>query len=132
MTSQRLVLHRALRELDRHVTAEEVAAAAADRLPGLALPTVYATLDLFAQLGVVRRVAAGSGAALYDPRSEDHAHLVCETCGAVTDVDVSVDLRTAAGAAARAGADVHAAEVVLRGRCARCLSAAPAPAAAAR
>jgi Fe2+ or Zn2+ uptake regulation protein len=133
VTSPRLVLHRALRELDRHVTAEEVAAAAADRLPGLALPTVYATLDLFAQLGVVRRVAAGSGAALYDPRAEDHAHLVCEVCGEVSDVEVQLDLRRAGRAAVRAGADVRAAEVVLRGRCARCLSAAaPAPAAAAR
>jgi Fe2+ or Zn2+ uptake regulation protein len=132
VTSQRLVLHRALRELDRHVTAEEVAAAAADRLPGLALPTVYATLDLFAQLGLVRRVAAGSGAALYDPRADEHAHLVCDACGAVSDVDVRLDLHAATRAAVRCGADVRAAEIVLRGRCADCLSAATAPAAAAR
>jgi Fe2+ or Zn2+ uptake regulation protein len=131
VTSQRLVLHRALRELDRHVTAEEVAAAAADRLPGLALPTVYATLDLLAQLGLVRRVPAGSGAALYDPRLDEHAHLICERCGAVSDVDVSVDLRTAARAATRAGADVRAAEVVLHGRCPACLSPSTATAAAA-
>jgi Fe2+ or Zn2+ uptake regulation protein len=131
VTSQRLVLHRALRELDRHVTAEEVAAAAADRLPGLALPTVYATLDLFAQLGLVRRVAAGSGAALYDPRTDEHAHLVCDSCGAVSDVDVRLDLRPATRAAARDGAAVHAAEVVLQGRCPACLRSAAAPAAAA-
>jgi Fe2+ or Zn2+ uptake regulation protein len=131
VTSQRLVLHRTLRDLDRHVTAEEVAAAAADRLPGLALPTVYATLDLLAQLGLVRRVAAGSGAALFDPRLDEHAHLVCEACGAVRDVEVNVDLGDAARAATRAGADVRAAEVVLHGRCPACLRASTAPAAAA-
>src|SRR5258707_7380017 len=79
VTSQRLVIHRLLRELDRHVTAEEVLRRAGERLPGISLPTVYATLDLLAEFGVARRISVG-GPILYDPRTEDHAHLRCRRC----------------------------------------------------
>ena len=70
VTSQRLILHRALRELDHHATAEELLRASEDRLPNLSLPTVYATLELFEELGVVRRIAGGPGPVLWDPRPE--------------------------------------------------------------
>src|SRR3954462_10588754 len=72
VTSQRVVLHRALAGLHRHVTAEEVARVAGQRLPGLALPTVYAALELFdepelvEELGLVRRIQAGA-AVVWDP-----------------------------------------------------------------
>ncbi|MGH2942821.1 MAG: Fur family transcriptional regulator, partial [Solirubrobacteraceae bacterium] len=56
VTPQRVVLHRALHELDRHVTADELLDAVADRLPNVSLPTIYATLDLLEELGMVRRV----------------------------------------------------------------------------
>src|SRR4051794_24889151 len=86
VTSQRLVINRALRELDRHVTAEEVLGEVSERLPNVSLPTVYATLDLFEELGIVRRAAVREGAVLYDPRAEQHHHLVCRRCGRVEDL----------------------------------------------
>src|SRR4051794_3546567 len=123
VTTQRVVLYEALLRLGRHATAEEVARAAAARLPGLALPTVYAALDLFEELGLVRRIAAG-GAVLFDPVTDGHAHLACRSCGAVVDVPAAVDTAAASRAAARAGALVDAAEVVLRGLCASCAASA--------
>src|SRR4051812_21752428 len=87
VTSQRLVIHRALRDLDRHVTAEGVLSAVTDRLRGIALPTISSTLGLFERLGVARRVSAGGGAVLYAPRREQHSHLICERCGKVEDLD---------------------------------------------
>lgn len=123
VTPQRLILHRVLREQDRHVSAEEVLRAAAPRLPNLALPTVYATLELFEELGIVRRVAAGQGAVLFDPRTEEHHHLVCRRCGTVVDVEAHVDPAPAVAAAAGGGARVDHAEVVLSGLCAACAAA---------
>src|SRR3954471_12884859 len=87
VTAQRIVLYRVLRELGRHATAEEVLRAASPRLPQLSLPTVYATLDLLAELALVRRLAPHAGAVLYDPSPEEHAHAVCRRCGSVTDLD---------------------------------------------
>src|SRR5204862_6778246 len=83
VTSQRLILHRALRELDRHATAEELLRSAGDRLPNLSLPTVYATLDLFEEMGIVRRIVGGAAGVLWDPRTDEHQHFACRRCGRV-------------------------------------------------
>ena len=115
VTSQRLVIGRLLREVDRHVTAEEVLRLASAQLPGVSLPTVYATLDLLAELGVARRVSVG-GPVLYDPRVEDHAHLRCRECGAVSDVDVPFDTAVALRAARAAGFEAEGAELVVEKR----------------
>src|SRR3954451_23782771 len=119
VTSQRLVIGRLLRELDRHVTAEEVLRRAGERLPGMSLPTVYATLDLLAELGEARRVSVG-GPVLYDPRTEDHAHVRCRTCGRVEDLAIPLDARAARDAARAAGYRADTAELVVEGRCAAC------------
>src|SRR6185437_11677947 len=95
VTSQRLVIHRVLHELDAHVTAEQVLDAVDDRLPGVSLPTVYATLELLEDLGAIRRVAVPGGPALYDPRTEPHHHMVCSVCGGAEDVFADVDLGAA-------------------------------------
>src|SRR5918998_1878344 len=93
VTPQRVVVHRALRELDRHVTADELLEAVADRVPNISLPTIYATLELFEELDMVRRVQR-AGTTLFDPRTDLHHHLVCTRCGAIEDVDS--ELETAA------------------------------------
>jgi Fe2+ or Zn2+ uptake regulation protein len=120
VTSQRLVLFRVLEELGRHASAEEIARASSERLPGLSLPTVYATLELFESLGLARRVDAGGPAALFDPRTDPHAHFACRRCGRVTDVDAAVDAGAAEAAARASGAEPDHVEVVLRGLCADC------------
>ena len=71
-TSQRLVMHRLLRERNRHLSAEELLDEASSRLPGISLPTVYSTLELFEDLGIVRRVKDGGGRLLWDTRGDDH------------------------------------------------------------
>lgn len=120
VTPQRVLIHRTLRELDRHVTADEVLASVSERLPNASLPTVYAALELFEELGMVRRVAAGSGAALYDPRTEEHQHVVCRSCGRVDDLDVKVEAAGALRAARRRGFEPAHAELVVSGLCGSC------------
>ena len=120
VTSQRLLIHRAFRELDHHASAEDVLAAVSPRLPNVSLPTVYATLDLFRELGIARRVSAGRGAILYDPRSKPHHHLACRRCGKVEDLDAPIDVAPALRAAGRSGFVAEGAEVVLSGLCSDC------------
>lgn len=120
LTTQRLVLLRALRELGRHATADELLRSAYDRLPTLALPTVYAALELFEELGLVRRIVVAAGPALYDPVLDGHAHLSCHRCGSTVDVPASLDLAAALDGAERAGHAPAGAEVVMTGLCAAC------------
>jgi Fe2+ or Zn2+ uptake regulation protein len=123
VTSQRLVLYRVLEELGRHAEAEEIARVSSERLPGLSLPTVYATLELFESLRLVRRVDAGGPATLFDPRTDPHAHFACRRCGTVLDLDAPVDATAAEAAARAAGAEPAAVDVVVHGRCAACRAA---------
>jgi Fe2+ or Zn2+ uptake regulation protein len=119
-TSQRLLIHAALQELGRHATADEVLTAVSPRLPSLSLPTVYATLELLEDLGLVRRVSAGSGPALWDPRTERHHHVACRRCGRVEDVEVHVDAAGPADAARRAGYEPERVELLVYGLCPAC------------
>src|SRR2546430_12825117 len=82
VTAQRLVAYRVLRQLNRHVTAEQLMAAMAERIPNVALPTIYATLDLLEELDMIRRVATVGGIAIYDPVLDTHHHMLCSNCGA--------------------------------------------------
>jgi len=120
VTSQRLVINRMLRSRDQHVTAEEVLGAVTKTLPGTSLPTVYATLELFEQLGIVRRVNSGGGAVLFDSRTVDHHHLICRSCGAVQDLDHEIPLDGVLDAARAQGFSPGRAAIVVDGLCSRC------------
>jgi Fe2+ or Zn2+ uptake regulation protein len=120
VTPQRLVIRRVVGELGRHVTAEEVHAAVSERLPNVSLPTVYSTLELLEELGEVRKVHAGGDAVLYDPRPDDHHHLVCKSCGRVEDLDAAVDAAPALRRARRTGFSAERASLVVTGLCRDC------------
>jgi Fe2+ or Zn2+ uptake regulation protein len=122
VTPQRVVVHRALLELDRHVTADELLDAVGDRLPNVSLPTIYATLELLEKLGMVRRVQR-AGTTLYDPRTDEHHHLVCTSCGSIEDLEFDLDTDALERAAARRGFERERIEAVVHGRCAACRAA---------
>ena len=86
VTSQRVVVHRALRELDRHVTADELLDAVSERLPNVSLPTIYATLDLLedldADLDTAKLERAATRHGFEHERIEAVVHGRCERCRA--------------------------------------------------
>lgn len=120
VTVQRLLILRALHDLGRHSTAEDVLAAVEETLPGVSLPTIYSALDLFETLGLARRVDPGSGPVLYDPKLDGHSHAVCRKCGKVEDIAVRTDERAALRAARKAGFEPRSAELVVSGLCRSC------------
>lgn len=120
VTPQRLAIARVVRETGGHVTAEAVFAQVSERLPGVSLPTVYATLELLEELGQVRRVPAGSGAVLFDSRTEAHDHFVCRRCGTVVDLESDTDHAAPLRAAVALGCRADDAQVVVSGLCPAC------------
>jgi Fe2+ or Zn2+ uptake regulation protein len=125
VTMPRLIVHRLVRRAEGHVTPEQVHAALAPDHPGLSPATIYGTLDLLDELGFVRRVSTPRGATLYDPRIDEHHHVICRVCGRVQDVDARVDVRAAARAARAAGFSVDHGQLALSGLCPDCGGAAP-------
>ena len=119
VTSQRLVILRELRRRRQHATAEEVHRAVQHELPGVSVPTIYATLDLFVELGLARRIDTAT-AALYDAGLEPHQHAVCRRCGRVEDVDGRLSAAGLIGAARASGFQPQGAELIITGLCAEC------------
>ena len=120
VTPQRLMVARVINDLDRHVSAEVVFDEVSRRMPGVSLPTVYATLELLESIGLVHRVATERGAVIYDPRTDQHHHLACRSCGAIVDVEGAVDAEPLLVAARSTGFAPDQAQVVVRGVCADC------------
>lgn len=121
VTSQRLLVHRAVCERQRHLTAEQVLASVSEALPSISLPTIYATLELLEDLGLVRRVSAGTGALLFESRRTPHAHAACRRCGKIVDVPApSIDAGAFEGARA-AGFSPDEAQLIVFGLCDSCI-----------
>lgn len=120
VTSQRLLIERALREHGGHLTAEQVHERVERVLPGVTQQTVYTTLALLADLGVARRISAPGPSTRFEARTDDHHHMVCERCGAIADLQVRVPVSRAVGAAREAGFVPASASVTVVGLCADC------------
>jgi len=89
-TRQRRVVYAALADRFDHPTAEAIHRVARKRSPGMALATVYTTLDLLVEAGLAARVAGPDGTARYDARIDRHDHRRCLRCGRIEDVERDV------------------------------------------
>jgi Fur family transcriptional regulator, stress-responsive regulator len=120
VTSQRLLIERALRDNGGHLTAEQVHDLVEPVLPGVTQQTVYSTLALLAELGVARRVSAPGASTRFEAPTDDHHHMVCERCGAIEDLHVKVPVSRAVGASRERGFTPASASVTVLGLCAAC------------
>jgi Fe2+ or Zn2+ uptake regulation protein len=90
VTSQRVLIYRALLSDRTHPTAEQLHSRLREALPGLSLTTVYAALNDLVQAGELRRFEAGDGSVHFDPEMRPHAELVCVECGRIDDAPPGV------------------------------------------
>jgi Fur family transcriptional regulator, stress-responsive regulator len=121
MTSQRRVVAEVLDGDHVHLTADEVHARAAQRLPEISRATVYNTLGELVSLGEVMEVATDGRAKRYDPNAHrPHHHLVCSGCGTIRDVHPTGDPLADLPAEERFGFTVSEAKVTYHGRCPSC------------
>ena len=120
VTMPRLLVHRCLREANRYVTAEQLFAELEEQVPSLSAATVYDTLDLLDELGLIRRVSTPRGATTYDSRVDEHHHVICRLCGRVQDLDAEVDTAAAENAARAAGFAPGFAQLTVSGLCSAC------------
>ncbi|MBA3264599.1 MAG: transcriptional repressor [Thermoleophilaceae bacterium] len=120
VTSQRLLIDRALRDHGGHLTAEGVHELVEPVLPGVTQQTVYSTLALLSDLGVARRVSAPGPSTRFEARTDDHHHMVCDRCGAIEDLHVRVPVSRVLGASRHSGFAPTSASMTVLGLCAAC------------
>jgi Fe2+ or Zn2+ uptake regulation protein len=90
-SSARRLLLAALIAAERPITAEAIARGLDGRVPPSDLGSVYRNLDALERIGLIRRLRAAHGAALYALAPPDDAgYVACDRCGEVRVVDRSV------------------------------------------
>lgn len=108
---------------DRLFTVDELYRSLKEHYPDIGLTTVYRTLDLLVDLGVIDRIHMEDGQAKYcmrRPDQESRQELVCETCGTTWTTDVGQLQPLLKAVADREGFAVARFELKVFGQCARC------------
>jgi len=87
LTPQRRAVLNAIATNQDHLTHAEIFDRVRREYPGIGLVTVYRTLDILTELGLICEVHSGGNCRSYLMRrpQEHHHHLVCSDCGTVTD-----------------------------------------------
>jgi Fur family transcriptional regulator, ferric uptake regulator len=124
-TSQRAAVVEVLAASNGHITGVELIERCRARDPGTTPSTVYRTLDVLEEIGLVRH---GHGA---DGREEfhvlpagEHGHLYCSVCGSTWEIDERRGEAVAAVLRADNGFELDVGHVTLVGRCRQCAAAA--------
>jgi Fur family ferric uptake transcriptional regulator len=126
VTRQRVAVLDSLVEL-AHADTESVISAVRRELPEVSHQAVYDSLRTLTEAGLVRRIQPSGSVARYEVRvGDNHHHLVCRSCGVITDVDCAVGHVPCLTASDDHGYVVDEAEVVYWGLCPACSQRSPA------
>jgi Fur family ferric uptake transcriptional regulator len=87
-TAQRQLLLNLIRRTGGHISAKDLYRRASRKSESISLATVYRTLKLFKELGLVEQRRLGEVYCHYEVKeSADHQHLVCRSCGKVIEFE---------------------------------------------
>jgi Fur family transcriptional regulator, peroxide stress response regulator len=80
LTHQRMIIFNEVAESAEHPNAESIYKAVRKKLPMVSLDTVYRTLWMLQDLGLIR-ILGGRDRARFDGNVKPHHHFVCKECG---------------------------------------------------
>lgn len=108
-----------------HGTPEEICAEVRKTADSVNISTVYRTLELLEELGLVTHTHLGHGSASYHPAGErEHLHLVCRDCGAILEAPVADAADLVARLVREHGFEPDLRHFAIYGRCRDCAGAA--------
>lgn len=121
LTHQRLEIFKKIMSAYDHPSAEVIHRRLREKLPTIAIDTVYRTLATFDELGIVKKLQVMGEGALFDANLDRHHHFVCTRCKGVEDIYwPEFDNSLLPEKAGRMG-QVQSRHLELRGICNRCL-----------
>lgn len=115
---QRVAIYEFVHRSCSHPTAEEVYEELRDELGSLSLTTVYNTLKLYADAGLVMTLHIDDSFLRFDGNTNVHAHFRCSSCGKIYDLPVKGDYHTWLDGIE--GLTVTDAQLFLKGFCENC------------
>ena len=127
LTHQRLEIFRELARTEDHPDAETVFRAVKRRMPTVSLDTVYRTLWMLRDLGLVTTLGPSRDGARFDVNLDRHHHYVCVRCKLVRDFESAELNSLLVPEAVRKLGTVVEAQVEVRGFCTKCRAETEAP-----
>ena len=121
ITPQRKLILAILAEADGHLDAHDIYDLGRKQDARLSLSTVYRTLGLLKETGVIRELHLDQDHHHYELDGKDeHSHLVCLSCGCVIEVDSKPFTEAAEAVGEAYGFEIASAQVELAGYCTTC------------
>ncbi|MYX35071.1 MULTISPECIES: Fur family transcriptional regulator [unclassified Streptomyces] len=121
LTPQRQLVLEAVDALE-HATPDDILTEVRKTASGINISTVYRTLELLEELGLVSHAHLGHGAPTYHLADRHHhMHLVCRDCESVIEADVSVAEPLTARLRETYGFETDMKHFAIFGRCADCV-----------
>lgn len=122
LTPQRLEIFKEILNAKDHPNAETIFNRVQRKVPSVSLDTVYRTLWLFNELGLITALGSHREKIRFDPNIESHHHFVCRECGAIHDFYSEELNRISIPEAVNAYGSIENAHVEVRGLCRVCSS----------
>jgi Fur family ferric uptake transcriptional regulator len=91
MTRQRRAILECVRQAKSHPSADEIYEAVRRTLPQVSLGTVYRTLTVLSELGLIRQLGLVGQPKRFDGELGSHYHVRCAQCGQVADIPFAPD-----------------------------------------
>ena len=120
LTKQRQTVLRVIRESNKHLTANEVFDDARRLLSGISFATVYNSLNYLKNKGLIGEIKLGTDAKLYDRKLTRHDHALCNNCGMLIDMELTIPTKLLEEAANHSKFKPETLELTLRGLCPNC------------
>lgn len=117
-TKQREVILSVLRNTKTHPQATDIYSEVRKQLPRVSLGTVYRTLNVLRDAGLIQELARCGDSSRFDGNSQDHYHVTCVECGRVADVEMGGPLELKKGVAS--DFEILEYRIEFIGRCPQC------------
>lgn len=86
-TQERFAILEVVESMPAHFEVDEVRRALEERGYHCSIATIYSTVELLCQCGILRRLLFNMHNACYELAGRNHIHLICYQCGKVREVD---------------------------------------------
>jgi Fur family transcriptional regulator, ferric uptake regulator len=121
LTPQRQLVWEVLRQARHHLTVEQIHQEVSRTVPDFNVASVYRTLTLLAELGLVKEVQLGDGRGSWElAHPDEEFHLVCRSCRSVSHHRGTAVEEVRAHLATSHGFVAEGVELVVHGLCADC------------
>ena len=84
-TTQRLAIYKFILPREDHPSADQIYHALKNDYPTISLGTIYKTLHLLKEIGLIQELGFNEGSIRYDPDMDIHINMVCTKCGKIHD-----------------------------------------------